>query len=77
MGDDTAKDDAIALPPPEISDDAAPAVWIAADDQPVRRDLTEPSPDELAESRKRREAFERLKAQAAEHQSEPISEPHI
>ncbi len=81
LGDDAAQDDdVIALPPPVISDDAAPSAWIVADDEdaqvpPERRDLTEPSPDELAESRKRREAFERLKAQAAEHQPEPVSEP--
>jgi len=75
-------DNVIALPPPEIVVDAAPPAWGAAEEEdalgpPVREDLTEPSPDELAESRKRREAFERLKAQAAEHQPGPISGPVI
>lgn len=75
-------DNVIALPPPEIVVDAAPPAWGAAEEEdalgpPVREDLTEPSPDELAESRKRREAFERLKAQAAEHQPGPISGPEI
>lgn len=82
LGDDNILGDAIVLPPPEIVYDAAPPAWITADEEdalgpPERRGLTEPSPDELAESRKRREAFERLKAQAAEHQSEPVVEPEI